>query len=241
MAPMRYGKAAAPSRKGPVALATVAGVAAGLLVASWVFAGSRQGAALDGVNGGSGSGSGTAVPITTASTGAVASLQAEVKKLLAERDAARQEAAALRAQAGGGGGAAGAAGAAGTCPDRHTPWGPSAERDKQYPELAEFLKKVGGCTRMAGAGRLHCGAPHVHRKWCCLVLLLAMRCHEAVTCPATILHTRFSELLELLLLSRWPSTMRCWWRCPTKTTPGRAACSACGRRMRSSRVGAAGL
>lgn len=164
---MRYGKAAAPSRKGPVALATVAGVAAGLLVASWVFAGSRQGAALDGVNGGSGSGGGTAVPITTASTGAVASLQAEVKKLLAERDAARQEAAALRAQAGGGGGAAGgtagAAGAAGTCPDRHTPWGPSAERDKQYPELAEFLKKVGGCTRMVGAGRLHLGELHVYR------------------------------------------------------------------------------
>lgn len=143
-----FGKAAPASRSGPVALTMVAGVAAGLLVASWVFAGSHHAALPSGSSGGSGiiSSGGTAVPITTASTGAVAALQAEVTRLLQERDAAQRELAKLRAQvdSGSGSGAAGGAAgaAAGTCPDRHTPWAPSAERDKQYPELAEFLKKV---------------------------------------------------------------------------------------------------
>lgn len=145
-----FGKAAPASRSGPVALTMVAGVAAGLLVASWVFAGSHHAALPSGSSGGGGiiSGGGTTVPITTASTGAVAALQAEVTRLLQERDAAQRELAKLRAQvdSGGGSGAAGGAAgaAAGTCPDRHTPWAPSAERDKQYPELAEFLKKVRG-------------------------------------------------------------------------------------------------
>ncbi|PRW58051.1 glycosyltransferase CAZy family GT77 [Chlorella sorokiniana] len=140
MAPMLRGGKAAPTRQGPVALAMVAGVAAGLLVASWVFAGSHHTALANGSSSGGGVGGGTVVPITTAGTGAVASLQAEVQKLLQERDAAQQEVAKLRAQVTSGS-AAGTA-AAGTCPDRHTPWGPTVDRDKQYPELAEFLKKV---------------------------------------------------------------------------------------------------
>lgn len=147
---MRGGKAGAAHRRGPVALSMVAGVAAGLLVATWVFAGKHHAA----LPGGGAGGSTTATAITTAGD-ALASLRAEVQRLTAELDAAQNEAANLRAGAAAGGAAgaaagaavgaaAGAAGAAGTCPDRHTPWGPSPERDKLYPELAEFLKKVGG-------------------------------------------------------------------------------------------------
>jgi outer membrane murein-binding lipoprotein Lpp len=64
-------------------------------------------------------------------------MAAQVSQLTKERDTATAEIDKLRATVAASGGTSGA------CPDRHTPWQPSAERDKTYPELAEFLKKVG--------------------------------------------------------------------------------------------------
>ena len=223
-----FGKAAPASRSGPVALTMVAGVAAGLLVASWVFAGSHHAALPSGSSGGSGiiSSGGTAVPITTASTGAVAALQAEVTRLLQERDAAQRELAKLRAQvdSGSGSGAAGGAAgaAAGTCPDRHTPWAPSAERDKQYPELAEFLKKVRGLQpggRRACAGGLGQAGRQAGRQ------AGGVRCWNMLWGDSATSNCSTHALPAIFLtFPRSPSTMRCWWRCQTRTMPGRGAC-----------------
>jgi hypothetical protein len=80
----------------------------------------------------SSSGNGTAVAGGGGGGAGVAALEAQVQQL-------KQELATLKEA----GSKAVSGGEAGSCPDRHTPWAPSAERDKTYPELAEFLKKVG--------------------------------------------------------------------------------------------------
>ena len=115
MPPRRYGGS---SRRGPVALSLVGGMLVGLVFAAVQF-------------GRSSSGNGTAVAGGGGGAG-VAALEAQVQQL-------KQELATLKEA----GSKAVSGGEAGSCPDRHTPWAPSAERDKSYPELAEFLKKVG--------------------------------------------------------------------------------------------------
>ncbi|KAL4430612.1 hypothetical protein ABPG77_005852 [Micractinium sp. CCAP 211/92] len=131
MPPVRRGS---KGRRG-VALALTAGVLVGLLVAATQF---RRSA-----NTAEGSNSAAATLSTTSGSGTgsadVVKLQAELKQARLERDTAVAEAGRLRDEAAK---AAKQQAAAGSCPDRHTPWGPSAERDKTYPELAEFLKKV---------------------------------------------------------------------------------------------------
>lgn len=129
-----------------MALSLTAGVLVGLLVAATQF---RRSA-----NTAEGSNSAAATLSTTSGSGTgsadVARLQAELKQARSERDTAVAEAGRLRDEAAK---AAIQQAAAGSCPDRHTPWGPSAERDKTYPELAEFLKKVAtlaGCFLGAG-------------------------------------------------------------------------------------------
>ncbi|PSC74665.1 glycosyltransferase CAZy family GT77 [Micractinium conductrix] len=133
MAPRR-----GPQRgRGPLALALTAGMVVGLIIAAASFKRPH------GSSGGSGGGEAVTAAATTASGaqsgGAdVGRLEAQVQQLSKERDAAQAEVAKLRAAAN----AASSGASAGACPDRHTPWGPSPERDKTYPELAEFLKKV---------------------------------------------------------------------------------------------------
>ena len=135
MAPRR-----GPQRgRGPLALALTAGMVVGLIIAAASFKRPH------GSSGGSGGGEAVTAAATTASGaqsgGAdVGRLEAQVQQLSKERDAAQAEVAKLRAAAN----AASSGASAGACPDRHTPWGPSPERDKTYPELAEFLKKVPG-------------------------------------------------------------------------------------------------
>lgn len=124
----RHGKGS--TRRGPVVASLAAGLLVGLAVAALQSAGSGQGRQ-----------GGTATELAGGSTTAeLRALQDQVFKLQQERDAvanerdtAKQEVYNLRSAGNGGGAAAG---------DRHTPWLPSAERDKTYPELAEFLKKV---------------------------------------------------------------------------------------------------
>lgn len=128
MPPVRRGS----KGRAPVALALMAGVLVGLVVAAAQFRRS------DGSAGG-------AVATLSAATGSGAAsadltrLQADLAQARSERDAAVAEAGRLRDEAAK---AAKQQATPGSCPDRHTPWGPSAERDKTYPELAEFLKKV---------------------------------------------------------------------------------------------------
>lgn len=104
-----------------MALSLVAGVAVGLVVAALQFRGSSVSGAVAQLN-----------------QAQMDKLAAQVSQLTQERDAARVEMDKLRETAA----KAASASAAGSCPDRHTPWQPSTERDKTYPELAEFLKKV---------------------------------------------------------------------------------------------------
>ncbi|KAL4437001.1 hypothetical protein ABPG75_004140 [Micractinium tetrahymenae] len=74
-------------------------------------------------------------------------LRAELVQARSERDAALAQLGRLHLQAAAAANATAAAqrqvepGSA-ACPDRHTPWAPSAERDNTYPELAQFLSKV---------------------------------------------------------------------------------------------------
>lgn len=110
------------------------GVLVGLLVAATQF--TRHGGA-DGSSGAVATLS--AASSRSASSTDLAKLQSELTQARSERDAAIAEAGRLRDEAAK---AAKQQSSPGSCPDRHTPWGPSAERDKTYPELAEFLKKV---------------------------------------------------------------------------------------------------
>lgn len=183
-----------------MALSLVAGVAVGLVVAALQFRGSSVSGAVAQLN-----------------QAQMDKLAAQVSQLTQERDAARVEMDKLRETAA----KAASASAAGSCPDRHTPWQPSAERDKTYPELAEFLKKVGmagsdpehGCTGVGG-----CCSSAGAVGWCCTP-------HVSARLASTPLP------LPLHPLTRWPSTTRFWCRSATRTTRGRAACCSCGRRM----------
>lgn len=131
---------ASASRRGPLALSLALGIAVGLLVAARQFRGPSGSSSISG--GGSG-GTNTAPSIT----------RAQVQRLMQERDAAQQEVATLRGKLAAASSAAGVAAAQQAqpeCTDRHTPWSPSPDKDKLYPELAAFLKKV----LLLGAGAL---------------------------------------------------------------------------------------
>lgn len=103
-------------------------------------------------------GGGLTATNTAASTDSQAQLdqlQAQVAQLARERnDALEQVSKLLIADSS----RAAAAAVPGSCPDRHTPFEPTAERDRLYPELAEFLKTVRalGCYHGESYGCGHC-------------------------------------------------------------------------------------
>lgn len=136
------------AKQGRLALTLAAGMLLGLGIALTQWRGHSGGPAAASDGGGAAAAGGGAG--TSATGDALAKLEAQLQQVTQERDAAKEDAAKARAEADkalaeakAGAVSATAAAQPGTCVDRHMPWQPSAERDKQYPELAEFLKKVG--------------------------------------------------------------------------------------------------
>lgn len=129
-----------------MALALMAGVLVGLIVAATNYQRAHSSRA-----------SQAAADAAAAAAAEMGRLEAELSRVKEERNTAQTEARRLRDEVNK---AAKESAAVPMCTDRHTPWTPSAERDKTYPELAEFLKKVGaGCwvpecwCWVLGAGR----------------------------------------------------------------------------------------
>ncbi|KAL4858268.1 Arabinosyltransferase RRA2 [Chlorella vulgaris] len=127
MPPPRRGSSG--SRRGPLIVSVAIGLAVGLVTVLLLNRPNSGGGGLTATN-------------TAASTGSQAQLdqlQAQVAQLARERnDALEQVSKLLIADSS----RAAAAAVPGSCPDRHTPFEPTAERDRLYPELAEFLKTV---------------------------------------------------------------------------------------------------
>lgn len=190
MPPVRRGS----KGRGPVALALMGGVLVGLLVAATQF--TRHGGA-DGSSGAVATLS--AASSRSASSTDLAKLQSELTQARSERDAAIAEAGRLRDEAAK---AAKQQSSPGSCPDRHTPWGPSAERDKTYPELAEFLKKVmllAGCLPKAADD---CPAAAVPRSAIWVLMCLQWSTVQLTSCAPTNSGTRLhgGATLSLALL-----------------------------------------
>jgi len=102
---------------------------------------------------------------------------------------------------------------------RHTPWQPSAERDKEDPELAAVLRQVSDKYHITKVQFV---------PFRCMHCLRQIRQHVACHNRAALSHT-FSSLLpeghaHALHCCRSRSTVKSWWQSRTETMPCLVAC-----------------